>query len=193
MPSEPDIPDELPAELIAVESLLQQFSPTVSAMNRDALLYEAGWAAAKMQAQTKSHWFWPATSAALAAALLFVIISPVASSLQRAGAEPPPPSPPALQTQTQTHPTPEPAPEAKFVRTSPVPLKRYSPKAPFLAMRERALRLDFDEFPIDTLSDDFHPPLETTNRQLLQQLLPGSRTRSTRPSIWPSWNLGETS
>ncbi|NOZ39494.1 MAG: hypothetical protein GXP24_04625 [Planctomycetes bacterium] len=165
MPAQPDLPAELPAELREVETLLREFVPVESAINRDASLYEAGWAAALAQAPQKSHWLWPATSAVLAASLLFLIAYSPASSLQRAGTEPKnTPQQKALPPlQAQTPPP----------RTFTLPPRRYTLAAPMLTMRDRALRMEFDE-PVSFAGrdDNYAPaPKSLTARELLQELL----------------------
>ncbi len=169
MPAEPD----LPAELKAVEELLQQFSPVESAINRDASLYEAGWAAALAQAPAKSHWLWPTTSAVLAASLLLIIILPPASSLQRAGPKPQAPTNQAHTTQAHklTTNSQPPLAQTQVPRTFTPPRKIYSPTASMLTMRDRALRMEFDE-PVSFVGmDDNYAPKTLTARELLQELL----------------------
>jgi len=190
MPTEP----KLPAELSDVETLLKQFSPTDSEINRDVLMYQAGWAAATAQAPARTHLLWPAISAAFAASLLLVIAL-TTRPLQRSGTEPINPRP-LNPTQAIAKPTASiGAPEV--VRARPVPRKRYSPKAPLLAMRERALRQDYDDLPLNILSDDSPPPVDITHRQLLREFLPALRTpsfpRNNGLPLWSRWNLGETS
>lgn len=167
MPAEPD----LPAELKAVESLLQQFSPVESAINRDTSLYAAGWAAALAQAPTKSHWLWPTTSGVLAASLLLLITlppAPPASSLQRAGTEP---QAPTNQAHKRTTPTQIPFAQAQTPRNFTSPPRRYSPSAPMLTMRDRALRMEFDE-PVSFVGmDDDYVPKTMTARELMQEIL----------------------
>jgi len=159
MPVEPD----LPAELRSTESLLRRFSPVDSEINRDATLYRAGWAAAKMQAQGRTPWLWPATSAVLATALLLITLPP-ASLLQRTGTEP---KNTAKKTNLPTPSAQQPQPRPY----TPAPRKRTS-LAPFLAMRDRALRMEFDEpFSYAGFEDDDEVPKAVTARELMQELL----------------------
>ena len=169
MPAEPD----LPAELSEVETLLRQYSPVESEINRDATLYRAGWEAAMMQARGGAHWLWPATSAVLAASLLLLITLPPASSLQRAGPPLHPPlSPPINQAHKQTVPSQSPLAQSQPPRTFSPPPRIYPPTASLLTLRDRALRMDFDE-PVSYagIEDDDSTPKAVTARELMLELL----------------------
>ncbi len=170
MPAQPDLPVELTTELREVETLLQQFSPVESEINRDASLYAAGWAAALAHAPTRSHWLWPTTSAVLAASLLLLITLPTvppASLLQRAGTEPQAPTKQA-HTLTTTHPNLTQIPPLQIFTPPP---RAYSPTAPMLTMRNRALRMEFnDPVSFTELDEDFTPKVMTA-RELMQELL----------------------
>lgn len=87
MSDETELNIGLTDEQSEIESTLLAMQLDDSAIDQDALMYRAGWAAA--MAQCKSHttatygasWFWPATAvtfAATTAACLFVLLSPIA-------------------------------------------------------------------------------------------------------------------
>ena len=66
----------LPSELKQLEAKLRQQEPQGCAVNRDALMYQAGWAAAEVAG--KLRWGWPATTGVLAASvaiLAFMLMS----------------------------------------------------------------------------------------------------------------------
>jgi len=178
MPIEPDLPDELPAELIAVESLLQQFVPVESVIDREVTLYEAGWAAAESRLPKKSHWLWPTTSGVLAASLLLLIAFPLTSPLQRGESERPISiqqahkrrSPSPLSPSQLTPSQPAHAPSKPPRSLTPLPRRPFSP-APFLAMRERALHMEFNEPTSFVGMDDDLPTKTFTVRELMQELL----------------------
>lgn len=186
----------LTCEQAEIESLLRRLAPVDSTLDRDALMYQAGWDAAA-RSPSKTHWLWPATSAALAATLLFAITLPTnnpqpASLLQQTGTSAPPQKTPIAEQTVQLE-------KPNSVHAAFMPLNRYAPQASLLVMRDRALRFDFDSFSPDEPPSDLPVATETTNRQLLQEFLPNSnRPNSKKPSsrprrFWPSWNLGETS
>ena len=171
MPAEPELPVELTAELQSVESLLRGFSPIDSEINRDVTLYEAGWAAAMMQARGGTHWLWPATSAVLAASLLLLITPPLASSLQRAGPQPQA-HPLTNQAHKRTAPPQSPLAQSQPPRNFSRPPKIYPPTASLLTLRDRALRMEFDE-PVSYvgIDDDDSTPKAVTARELMLELL----------------------
>ena len=190
MSTEPRITEvQLPTELIEIENSLQQFLPQPSAVHRDTLMYRAGWSAAKTQPPSGAHWIWPMSSAALAATLLFTLAFPWASPLQRAGTER---STDAASGVEIINPTTRASRPDRWA-TPGLPPRRYSANIPLLVLRERALRYDFNELPIDSVTDDSPIPAETTNRQLLEELLPTTRMRSEQFQIWHGWSFGESS
>jgi len=182
----------LTPEQANVESLLRQLAPVESAVERDALMYQAGWTAASVQPRLTAHWLWPAATATLAAALVLQITlpknsPPAASPLQRTGTAPADISPPIAK-----QPAPKLSP--KYARTSLVAQRRYSPQAHLLVLRDRALQLDFDVYPSTECVGELPVVKQITNRQLLQEYLPSrNRPSGSRSRHWWNWNLGETS
>ena len=165
MPAQPDLPAELPAELSEVETFLRGFSPVESAINRDATLYEAGWAAAVAQARGGTHWLWPATSAVLAASVLvmasFLVRGTVESPEVVAEVAAPPVTKEIITKEKVLLPVvPEPEPM----------ISRWTHRAPFLAMRDRALRMEFDE-PSSVSWSDGDVLKAVTARELMLELL----------------------
>lgn len=165
MPTEP----KLTAELSNVETLLKQYSPTASNIDRDTLMYQAGFTAGEVSARQATHWFWPATTAALAASLIMFIVFPTANLIQQT----------SIQSEHSPGPIADPRiPDAEpiVVRVVRVSRKGKESMAPMLIMRERALRGDFGERRVDAELDawpksDGLRPGAFTNRQLLREYL----------------------
>jgi len=77
--------NRLPHELAEIEARLAKLPLPASSINRDEMLYRAGWAAAEVKSSNKqrgngSHWLWPATSAALAATVMLLLFPPWAET-----------------------------------------------------------------------------------------------------------------
>ena len=184
---------QLTSELTEMEALLRQFSPAPSAIDRDTLMYQAGWAAALTSKTNSTHWLWPATSAALAAALLLLIVFPATSPLQQTKTELADHTQPVEEnTPVATPALPTPQVVLRFHR---LPL-RYSDSAPLLALRDRALRNDFEDYTAANSTSESSLPTHTTNRQLLREFLPET-TRQHNPHsgqqpFWTHLNFGET-
>lgn len=188
--------DRLTPELAELENRLRNLAPTASTVDREALMYRAGWEAAEAALQTRRFstaklWIWPATSAALAATLLLVLtLRPEraersARLQQQMETQVAPPQPidtgktqaaPPVQVRNQTTPT--------MTRQ----LNRYAPTAPLLAMRERALRFDFEDPTADAISDD-GPIAASTNRELLEEYLPAPTTTNPTSQRRPWWSF----
>jgi hypothetical protein len=193
MPTEPNLTDELSD----VETLLKQYSPAASTIDRDTLMYQAGFTAGEARTRKTAHLLWPATTVALAASLLMLLASPPENPIQQASIQPEQlpesiaeqrgPVAKSLSRNPKT-PSPKPSPvngggrlgigsEPKDVRAARVPLKGYFSTAPMMVMRERALRGDFGDRPaeaeFDTWPQSSGPqPGAFTNRQLLREFLP---------------------
>ncbi len=173
MPAKPDLPVELTAELQSVESLLRGFSPVDSEINRDATLYEAGWAAAMMQARGGTHWVWPATSAVLAASVLVMgsfLVRSTGKSSEIVVTEVAAPQITKEQVANERVTN-----EKGLLPVVPEPepvISRWTHRSPFLAMRDRALRMEFDE-PVSYagIDDDNDTPKAVTARELMLELL----------------------
>lgn len=177
----------IPEPLNEIEHLLQQFAPQASAINRDALMYRAGWSAAKTRPRIPTHWCWPTCSAVLAATLILLIAFPPTRSLQQAAATQSIDDFPQIKQATKNTRR---AAKPHVKRATSSPRLRYLPKASLLVLRERALRQDFMDFPVDTRPDEIPTAAEPTNRQLLDELLPNTRTFRFR--VWPDMSFGET-
>jgi hypothetical protein len=161
MPPEPN----LTAELSDVETLLKQYSPAASAINRDTLMYQAGFTAGEASTRKATHWLWPATTAAFAASLLMLLAFPSVNLIQQVSVQPEQPPKPIVEPSVSVD-------EPKVVRAARVPLKGYFSTAPMLVMRERALRGDFGDRRAEAVFDTWPQPSAFTNRQLLQEFLP---------------------
>lgn len=194
--------DRLTPELAELEDRLRNLAPTASTVDREALMYRAGWEAAEAALQTRrlpatKLWIWPATSAALAAALLLVLTlrpepAKLSASLQQRNDS-------NAATSQLIVTDDEKAAPAVQVRNQRVPtiapqLNRYASTAPLLAMRERALRFDFDDPAADAVADE-GPITVSTNRKLLEEYLPAPATKSSasqRRSWWSLLRIGES-
>ena len=161
MPTEP----KLTAELSDVETLLKQYSPAASTIDRDTLMYQVGFTAGEVSTRKATHWLWQATTVALAASLLMLLAFPPANPIQQASIQPEQPPEPIAEQRV-------PVVEPKVVRAARVPLKGYFSTAPMLVMRERALRGDFGDRPAEAEFDTWPQPGAFTNRQLLREFLP---------------------
>lgn len=171
MSTEPDLEFDanLSAELIEVESALQRFAPSPVTVNRDELMYRAGWEAAKIQkASSRTNLrIWQSAAGALAASLLFVLMQT---------ADPKVPEPSVIDSQPlvaatrheETASVPK-SPPPRYVQTSYL-----RSTAPLLVMRSRALNQDFSELPASAISVSVSTPPVVTNRQLLEEFLPRS-------------------
>jgi len=162
MSTEPD----LPSELMSFEAQLRRQSLPACRVDRDELMYEAGWAAA--EASRQKNWLWPATSVVLAASVLAL-----AAFLVRG-----PEEPRTIVAAEVATPQTEKKTSVPPVASDPprYPL-RWIPRSPFLAMRDRALRMEFDE-PVSFVEplsfveiDDDYAPKALTARELMQEFL----------------------
>ena len=127
-------------------------------LDRDAVMYEAGWAAAEAKLCAKRGRLWPATSGVLAASVMVL-----ATLLVDRGETPP-----------VAHNTTLAAREGLTVTPPVLQVRRFSPTdQSLLAVRERALRGEFPE-PTQTVEQGTptrHAPV--TQRDLLEELLEG--------------------
>jgi len=172
---------QLPDELAAVQTRLARLVPAPSHINRDEMMYRAGWVAARNRAPSGRvvRWF-PMVSAATAAVIAVAVIAVVALA---------PLFWPAL---TSTHRVVSEATNDDSlvleIEEPPVPLQS-KPKridqskrlrtfsgAPLLAMRERALRFEFDDPTTASATDATWPSV--SRQQLREEFLP-SRTATT--------------
>jgi len=130
-------------------------------------MYQSGWAAA--ESARKAGRLWPTTSGVLAASVL-VLAGLLVSS---------PSQPPADAVSEEVtiavaepivsgHATSNRNPSPKKLKR---PLSRWTSNSPFLVMRERALRMEFDEPVVETWADDDQPVQATTARQLMLEML----------------------
>jgi hypothetical protein len=159
----------LPRELIECEARLTQFVAAPSRIDRDQLMYRAGWAAARAR---KGHMasLLPVLCSAAAAAVLSVAITwrlATVSSIaiaDQAGDE-------IAAGETAV------ARRAERVNP-PVPaIQRAASRfqftgAPLLAMRDRALRFEFDELAIDASDAPAASTPAVSARQLRDEFLP---------------------
>lgn len=165
-----------PYEFLDVEARLSALAPMPSRVDRDTLLYRAGFAAAKSQA-ARRRWIPPVTT--VAAVVVAVIITHAVSTTS-----PPVVVPGAGETpNVASHPAEEPDVVSPFAKAAeeetpwrpkrPHPQYRFNPEtAPLLAARERALAMDFDD-PPDLASDTPpRPRPRATIRQLQEELFP---------------------
>jgi len=161
----------LPPELTSFEAKLRTESLADSRVNRDELMYQAGWAAA--ESARKTGWLWPTTSSVLAASVLVL-----AGLLVSSPAE----SPEDVVSEEETIAVAEPTVSAgghartnrKIIPSQKIakrPVSRWASNSPFLVMRERALRMEFDEPVVEIGSDDDQPVQATTARQLMLEML----------------------
>jgi len=172
---------DFPANFWEVEALLRQFSPVGSEINRDALFYEAGWAAALAQAPVKTHWVWPTSTSVLAASVLvmaiflakgFLVKGPEVeeSAVKGSAVE----SLATVVAEVVASPVVKENVLLPVVRELEPVVSRWSHRSPFLTMRDRTLRMEFDEpasfAGFDDLDDD-EAPKTVTARELMQELL----------------------
>ena len=181
---------ELPDELRNIERLCAGFSPTSSEVNRDTLMYQAGWAAAEVQTASQPSRFWPTVSAVLAASLLLVLINPT-SLLQRGNKQAQAQLPITIgQSENEVDSA---VPTTRFESVYSATVRKYPPQASLLAMRERALRFEFDEPGADYVATEHFdevPMTPSTNRELLREFLPVEPAESvpqTNPRPW--WSI----
>ncbi len=167
--------NSLPSELAAFEARLRKQPLDRVEIDRDELMYQAGWAAA--EAARKMRWLWPTTSGVLAASVLvlatFLLNGPEEPPMTTIAEVAPPkievtvPAP-VDETPIVSHPTRYPSRWAQ---------PRWTQRSPFLAMRDRALRMEFDEpasfaGPASFVEiDDDYAPKAVTARELMQEFL----------------------
>lgn len=188
--------DRLTPELAELENRLRNLAPTASTVDRETLMYRAGWEAAEAALQTRrlstaKLWIWPATSVALAATLLLVLtLRPESTELSASS-----------QQQNSTNEATQQPAEANDIKAMPavqvqnqavqaiVPRRnRYASTAPLLAMRERALRFEFDDPSTNAVADD-GPLTTSTNRKLLEEYLPTPDIKNPASQRRPWWSL----
>lgn len=167
----------LPPELAEIESHLRDLPVSSACLDRDETLYRAGWAAAVVQIHrgASGHgWFWPATSAMLAASVLILSLFLVDGDGTRAtmvAHEKPLPSGEGLGRSETVEVESAPA-------ESHLPLafaRRFSPDdQSLLAVRDRALRGLFTVRPHTASLDDCTIREAKTNRELLNEMLKGN-------------------
>lgn len=171
MSTEPDLEFDstLPTELRGIETVLQQFTPSATAVNRDELMYCAGWEAARAQnsgSRTNLR-IWQTAATALAASLLLVMLQTGTKENQNSTILDPEPvvavTEPEASTSQPEHPRP------RYVQTTYL-----RSTAPLLVMRSRALNQDFGELPVHSYSGSTTPATVTTNLKLLKEFLPRS-------------------
>lgn len=181
--------EPLPVELAEIETELAQLSLPASTINRDELLYCAGWAAAEVGSLRRRHggmsrWLWPATSAALAATVLMLLFAPWAGTAKT-------PAPglaggltgeqdtnlivanSTIDSNTgnvQQRHTPRPSP--KYAPRQSRGLRWEDSRRSLLTLRHRALMRQLDSPPPELAFDDAPTPPSKTSRELLQELLP---------------------
>ena len=171
MSTEPDLECDanLPAECVEVEAALRRFAPSAATVNRDELMYRAGWEAARAQkaGSRVNLRVWQSAAGALAATLLFVLMQSADSEVQRPGVID---SQPLVAATEHEEPVSVPEnPQLRYVQTSYL-----RSTAPLLVMRSRALNQDFSERPVSAISVGVSMPTVTTSRQLLEEFLPRS-------------------
>ncbi len=165
-----------PYEFLDVEARLSALAPSPSRVDRDTLLYRAGFAAAKAQA-ARRRWVRPVTTAA--SVLVAVVVTHAVSSTSGPAVVPGAGETPNFAS----HPAEEPdvvSPSAKAAEEEtpwhpkrPHPQYRFNPEtAPLLAARERALAMDFDERPELASDSPPRPRPRATIRQLQKELFP---------------------
>lgn len=157
----------LPPELSKLEAQLQGLAPAASTVSRETLLFEAGFAAAS--ASRRGDWLWPGISSALAAALVFVLVTRPASRVENPLE---PGSAPAVQVELAQNPF-EPLEQADASSPEFLLLTRWysTRQAPMLALRERVLSGDMFQQPV-RLRGSLPESAPATNRQLLNEFLP---------------------
>ncbi len=186
IPLNPDL--LLSDDLAAIEARMHLLAPGASQLNRDELMYQAGWAAARarVDAPRPSLRLWQAATGVLAASLLIALTQLVPDESAAVS------SVPIAEVTANTEPqvsTDEPKGPVKVVPYS----ASIRSTAPLLVMRARALNQDFSELPIRSGSSVSAAPTLTTNQTLIDELLP--RT-GTSVNAWQSFlrsNLGESS
>lgn len=191
-----------PCEFLDVEARLSALAPMPSRVDRDTLLYRAGFAAAKSQA-ARRRWIPPVTT--VAAVVVAVVVTHTVSTASHQA-----PRPDAGEVATPSAPESEVAFPFAEVAKEETPWRqtatrdkhcqyRFNPEtAPLLAARERALAMDFDEWP-HVVSDTVSPSRPAaTIRQLQEEFLPrgkdGSPSKGMFPSHWlqPRTRNGES-
>ena len=181
MPAE----DGLPRELAAVEARLASVAPKPSRLDRDALLYRAGYAAARASA-SRGRWLSRLTTAA--AVLVAIVATHCLSTMSKRA--------PTVQAQKSAQSAArksplamkdEPAEPRPGLAPRPSPVYRFDIKnAPLLAARERALQMEFDEPPIELASDAVpEADVSGTIQQLREELLPRPDNRARLEKMFP--------
>ncbi|NOY29687.1 MAG: hypothetical protein GXP28_05790 [Planctomycetes bacterium] len=154
----------LPPELAGFEARLRAEPLAASGVDRDGLMYQAGWAAA--EASRKSGWLWPTTSVVLAASVVVLAALLLSSSSEMSS---------VARVEVETKPVAVPVvvvePKEPVINTWRQPKLRWTSRSPFLVMRERALRMEFDEPDSMAWADGDYVPKAVTARELMQEIL----------------------
>lgn len=165
--------DRMPHEFIDIEARLSALAPAPSRVDRDALLYRAGFAAAKAQA-AKRRWIPPVTTAA---AVLVAVVVTHALSTTSATVIPDAGDKVAYRSAKTADEQASPAQRA------PRPQYRFNLKtAPLLAARERALQMDFEELPELASGVSVPSGPAATFRRLQEEYMPRRSGTDAEPS-----------
>ena len=165
--------NRMPHEFIDVEARLSALAPTPSRVDRDALLYRAGFAAAKAQT-AKRRWMPPVTTAA--AVLVAVVVTHTLSTVR-------PTVVPRADDEVAFRSAKVAEEQASLAQRSPRPQYRFNLKtAPLLAARERALQMDFEEPPELASGMSIPSGPAATFRRLQEEYLPRRPGSDAEPS-----------
>ncbi len=178
----------LSEDLAAIETRMRQVVPQASQLNRDELMYRAGWAAARAggDASQSSLRLWQAAAGVLAASLLMAVTKLVSDDPAAVSSVPVAEASSNAEPKKVTNDTEHPVVALSYTTS-------IRSTAPLLMMRDRALNQDFSELPISSSASAIASPALTTNQKLIEELLP---RKGTSIDPWPRfllWNLGESS
>lgn len=174
-------------EMKQFEAALRKLPLPPSKVNRDELFYQAGWAAAESaQARaakpSKRLALWQGATAVLAASLLLVLLHPfTAEPVVEVVESSTPVEPPITETVVKEDAS----------RTQPViqpTVRRFHPRnAPMLAMRDRALRMEFDEMSFGASLETIQITEPKTSRELMEEFIHKESQANIQPA--PAENL----
>lgn len=166
MSAEPDLNEDfrLPEELGVVEAALRGFSPTSGNLNRDDLMYQSGWAAAKASDVQRTHWLIPMLAGAAATLLLVFVWQPVNS-------------PDAAESNVLADSPADAAMEFEQIVQAPEKLPpSIAAVRPRTTVYRRAVDFDWEEYVAAESPEFATQSAETNHRELLKKLLSGEES-----------------
>ena len=196
----------LPDELAACEARLAAMPLPASRIDRDELMYRAGWvagvettrlAATRVTASKRSTASLCAASAALAASLAVAVtwqFRPAAPSAQPTAshlAHPQPLTAPDAGMDA-VNPRPPAPPRIEIARAAMRPLGGRRLETGLIALRERMMSNDWPHSANVTASSSETAPPAQTARELMEELLPADSARQSGAWPWKSTSPGDS-